>query len=262
MEDPDFYALAKEALLLNSLQDSVKEGIHRLSVFKEMLSRRAREVESTAKKGQQKLDVQLLNALVNERNELAGQLAEAEKKQDYKAFSAPDFAAADAQLQKLEQEYSVTAPELTAEERSQIKARIDRLTGMVLWNSMDEYQQNRSALVTALQTLDAQLNLLKHNFVRLKEDFGKGERFFSSKIERVSKLKHLYSSLQQDLGEELAGLDQRLTTKGVELLNQHYEQIDSYYVRSQLALVNLYDDLALADLKKSQAKKAQGEAPL
>ncbi|OZG73514.1 hypothetical protein BTA51_10890 [Hahella sp. CCB-MM4] len=262
MEDPEFYGLAKEALQLNSLQGAVEDGLHQLTVFKKMLTRRAKEIGGAAAKGQKKLDTRMLNALVDERNELAKSLAEAEKKQDYQAFSLPEYANAGKKLEQLQAEMQSLSGQLSERERQDYEQRIQRLKGLVLWNSVDEYKQNRVDVVTTMQSVDDQLNQLKENFLRLKDDFGRGHGLFQSKIERVQKLTSLYSDLRQDLDIELKELDNELTRQGVELLKQHRDQIDSYYVRSQLALVNLYDDLALADLEKSKAKSDKGEAPL
>ena len=262
MEDPEFYVLAKEVLQLNDLSISIADGQDQLTVFQKMLTRRAKEVGNAAQKDQRKLDPKVLNAVVEERNALAKSLAEAEASREYQEFTPAQYASATARITEMNEELQKLQGQLTAAEKQTYRERVERLKGVILWNSMDEYKQNRAALVSDMQAIDAQLVQLKENFIRVKEDLGRGNGLFDNKLKKVKQLSGAYSVLAQDLAGELKTLDKELTAKAITLLGRHREQIDSYYVRSQLSLVNLYDDLALADLEKSKAKAAKAESAL
>ncbi len=262
MEDPEFYELAKEELQLNELLESILTGQNQLSVYKKTLAQRAKEVGGAAKKGQGKLDAKMLNAVVDERNALAKSLAEAEANRDYQEFTPAQFASAGERIVVLNKELLKLDDQLTVAEKKALHDRVDRLQGAILWDSMDGYKQNRAALVADMQAIDVQLVQLKDNFVRIKEDLGRGNGLFDNKLKKVQHLAGQYSLLMRDLTSDIKLLDKELTAKAVVLLNQHRQQIDSYYVRSQLSLVNLYDDLALADLEKSKAKAQNEETPL
>ncbi|MDG9667941.1 hypothetical protein ONV78_09375 [Hahella sp. CR1] len=104
----------------------------------------------------------------------------------------------------------------------------------------------------ALRELDEKLNQLKDNFVSVQGGLRQGGDLYKAQLRKVETLQTEFSGMQRELAGKINDYDKKLSQLAVKLLQQHWREIDGYHVRSQLALVNLYDDLAVAELRKKQ----------
>ncbi|AZZ93077.1 hypothetical protein EUZ85_21000 [Hahella sp. KA22] len=122
-----------------------------------------------------------------------------------------------------------------------------------LAKSAAEASDDQKALqLLALRDLDDALNKLKENFVSVQGGLHQGGDLYKTQLRKVAALQKEFSAMQRELAGKINDYDKKLSQLAVKLLQQHWREIDGYHVRSQLALVNLYDDLAVAELRKKQ----------
>ncbi|ABC29416.1 FOG: TPR repeat [Hahella chejuensis KCTC 2396] len=112
--------------------------------------------------------------------------------------------------------------------------------------------EQRALQLLALRDLDEALTRLKENFVSAQGDLSQGGNLYKTQLRKVESLQKEFSSMQRELAGKIDDYDKKLSQLAVKLLQRHWREIDGYHVRSQLALVNLYDDLAVAELRKKQ----------
>ncbi|GAA3964447.1 hypothetical protein [Allohahella marinimesophila] len=115
------------------------------------------------------------------------------------------------------------------------------------------------SLVAELEYVDRILVQARQEFVSLRKQIAAAESGFSDLQGRISTLRDRYSAALQRSDTVIAEYEGLLAKRGDELLQRHYDNIEDFYLRSQLSLVNLYDDLAIDELEKMQADKMRTE---
>ena len=122
-----------------------------------------------------------------------------------------------------------------------------------------ELKKASISLVAELEYVDRILVQARQEFVSLRKQMTAAESGFSELQGRIAALRERYASAVERSGKVIAEYEGLLAAKGDELLSRHYDNIEDFYLRSQLSLVNLYDDLAIGELEKMQADKMRAE---
>ncbi|MAM87402.1 MAG: hypothetical protein CME36_08865 [unclassified Hahellaceae] len=115
------------------------------------------------------------------------------------------------------------------------------------------------SLVAELEYVDRILVQARQEFVSLRKQMAAAESGFSDLNDRIATLRDRYSAALERSDAVIAEYEGLLAKRGDELLQRHYDNIEDFYLRSQLSLVNLYDDLAIDELEKMQADKMRSE---
>jgi hypothetical protein len=118
------------------------------------------------------------------------------------------------------------------------------------YKTLSEGPQKLAAAVE-IRALDGELHVLKRRYGSVTEKVADASGFYASQLKEVLELSARFKQLRSDLQTEIAEIDRQLTEEALGLLESHRLYIDDYYVRSQLALVNLYDEIAVSELQKS-----------
>lgn len=109
----------------------------------------------------------------------------------------------------------------------------------------------KQAATLQIKALDGELRMLKSRYQNLSGATANTGGFYQEQLRSVDALRLQFKQLQNDLKGQVSEIDEQLKTRAMELLNAHRDYIDDFFVRSQLALVTLYDEIAVTDLKKS-----------
>ncbi|MBK8971496.1 MAG: hypothetical protein IPM37_09080 [Hahellaceae bacterium] len=110
----------------------------------------------------------------------------------------------------------------------------------------------KQAATLQIKALDGELRMLKSRYQNLSgRTTSANGGFYQEQLRAIDALRVQFRQLQSELQAQVADIDQGLETQAVKLLNTHHDYIDDFFVRSQLALVTLYDEIAVTDLKKS-----------
>lgn len=109
----------------------------------------------------------------------------------------------------------------------------------------------KEAAALEIRSLDGELKALKRRYGQWRERHQDSRAFHAGQLTQAQGLSGQLRELSRDLDTEIAELDRGLTELATTLLDEHRDFIHDYYIRAQLALVNLYDDIAVAELEKS-----------
>ncbi len=250
MAEPEFFQQAKELLMMEEQARQVNRTREKLDVFASMLRKKANLFSGSGKQVSQLVREKDINSLVAERNALAKAFVEAEKSRDYQRLLEADYAKAQQHLESTKKAFQDLNNKLTQAERAAFKDRIARLEGLILWRAMDDYKKNHQELAATLNAMDSHLQELKNNFVRLQTQLQKGKGYFQEKLVMINQLQAKYADLETAVTTYIEELQGKLTRKAIDRLVVYRGKINHYHVRSQLALVNLYDDIAIAEADK------------
>ena len=139
------------------------------------------------------------------------------------------------------------------------KALVERRNALVADYRKLAEGPSKQAAAAEIRGLDGELRILGKRYRSVAAKVADARGFYEGQLRQVSDLASRFALLHKDLRGEIATIDQQLTTQALALLDKHREYIDDYYVRSQLALVNLHDETAVAELQKSA--EVQGMEP-
>lgn len=109
----------------------------------------------------------------------------------------------------------------------------------------------KTLAATEIRSLDIELRVLKRRYESVRERLTDTQGFFRRQLEETGKIRQEFERLVAEIDREIKALDESLSATAREELEKHRKQMHNYYIRSQLALVNLYDDIAVSELQKS-----------
>ncbi len=245
MSDEHFYQSAKTLLELRELQKTVQQGGQRLKVFEGMLKDQQKGFHDRVSKSASKTRVRTFNELVAQRNRLAQELQSAERERDYLQFLPLEQGDQYERIEILKREAGSRSTGGPDSGRTQ--DRLKRLEGILLWDGMVNFDRNRQSVRATMSTMDEQVSLYKDNLQRFQERASIGPDQYRESLERVQSLIRTNTRLSRELDGLVAEIDVALTAQAVELLDKHHNVMGRYKLEGQMALLNLFDQVSVAN---------------
>lgn len=258
MADETFYRRAKTILELRELQKILDQGESNLGIFQKMVETQQQKASrsSTARPLKQKASE--LNALVNERNRLVKDIEGAEKEQDYFRLAPPLMLAQKHRIDQLKAELHRLQLQGGGQDVEQKLAKLRLLEGELLWRAMSDFDANRQRARRHVASLDEQIHHYKEGLKRLSERVDDAGHY-SSERDRIAKLRTRTTALSKQLQQLVAEENQAVTRMAIERLERHRARMEEHKRLSQVALVNLLDDIAVRQASRMVRPERGGQ---
>ena len=251
MADESFYRRAKTVLELRALQKTLDQGESNLSIFRKMVETQRQKSDRSATTRTLKEKAAALNGLVNARNRLVQEIESAEKDKDYFRLAPPKVLAQKRNVEDLKAELRRLQQEGRGGKEVDLKLeKLQLLEGDLLWRAMSDFDANRQQARRHVAGLDEQLNLYREGLKRFNNRLNKDSGQSPSELDRIDKLRTRTAALSKQLQQLLNEESRVITTLAIERLQQHRTRMQDHRRQSQIALVNLLDDIAVRQVNR------------
>src|SRR5690606_31149476 len=251
MADESFYRRAKTVQELRALQKTLDKGESKLSIFRKMVEKQRQKSDRSATTRTLKEKAAALNGLVNARNRLVQEIESAEKDKDYFRLAPPKVLAQKRNVEDLKAELRRLQQEGRGGQEVDLKLeKLQLLEGDLLWRVMSDFDANRQQARRHVAGLDEQLNLYREGLKRFNNRLNKDTGQSPSELDRIDKLRTRTAALSKQLQQLLNEESRVITTLAIERLQQHRTRMQDHRRQSQIALVNLLDDIAVRQVNR------------
>ena len=246
MTDDAFFDQARELMQLQVISRQLSDNRARLEILANAVSATSRHGKKGGKARLSKLKSQL-NTLVQRRNALVNAYQEATARQDFARIGSDRLLQARQDLEQLVADLKVLRAKLPEQDYQKLASRATRVHGRILWEEMDHLEDAKATFRERIQAIDGLINQMRDGLGRVEARLAKGRAHFQARLQQINSLLKRIRAAEKRMNRLLVKADRRVTQMALERLDAHDASMGRYLVRSQLALVNLYDQLAVAE---------------
>ena len=156
------------------------------------------------------------------------------------------------------EEIIVTNPALVD---PQVRARVKRLRGVVLWQVHSEYDQRLTDAYNNLVSLDKviqQLNIRYNSFIRTRQAATQSYEGYTIPIRQM---RTRIFTAQRKLKGVMAKQGRMLETMAINELDRRRKRLEEYQIKARFALAESYDRATKAQLDAEIVKQTQAQNP-
>ena len=156
------------------------------------------------------------------------------------------------------EEIILTSPSLVDQ---QVKTRVKRLRGVVLWQVHSEYDQRLTDAYNNLVSLDKviqQLNIRYNSFIRTRQAATQSYEGYTIPIRQM---RTRIFTAQRKLKGVMAKQGRMLETMAINELDRRRKRLEEYQIKARFALAESYDRATKAQLDAEIVKQTQAQNP-
>jgi len=252
MADNQLHQLAKQSIELAFLYENLSLWEHNLSVYDEMLKQRISGYYQRIKKADTNNRAKRINTISNEANKLKISLATAENNQDVLSVAAGRTLRRLESVNELDTYLLKIKADISVREFKDLKQRIDRLNGLVMWEASEQYERNLRLTQETLRVLDKEVERYKAGLETFEGLISKGPVNLESFKQRVTNLKKNIITQKQELSVVRKQQDKALTEHVISVLQTKKLEFVTYHETAQQRLAHLYEYVAMVQYSNKQ----------
>ncbi len=252
MSDNELHQLAKQSIELAFLNDNLSLWEHNLSVYDEMLKQRISGYYQRIKKANTNSRAQRINNISNEASKLKVSLESAEQARNVFSVAAGHTLRRMDSVNELDRNLLKIKSLISAREYTDLKQRLARLNGLVMWEASEQYERNLRLTQETLGVLDKEVERYKEGLKTFEGLIAKGPVSLESFKQRVSSLKKKIIIKKQELGVVRQQQDKALTEHVLKVLNVKKLEFIAHHETAQQRLAHLYEYVAMVQYSNKQ----------
>ena len=252
MSDSQLHQLAKQSIELAFLDENLSLWEHNLSVYDEMLKQRISGYYQRIKKADTSSRAKRINNISNEASKLKISLATAEQTQDVLSVAAGRTLRRLESVKELDKTLLKIKKDISPREFDDLKQRIKRLDGLVMWEASEQYERNLRLTQETLRVLDKEVERYKKGLEKFEGLIAKGPVKLESFKKRVSNFKKKIIAKKQELNVVRKQQDKALTEQVITVLQAKKIEFVAHHETAQQRLAHLYEYVAMVQHSNKQ----------
>ncbi|RMF14439.1 MAG: hypothetical protein D6758_11520 [Gammaproteobacteria bacterium] len=256
MTDAGFFGQVTELLQIRDMASSLEANRRKLAILEDAYRRAS---GGSTRQAVNKIDrlEQRLGQLIARRNDLVGAYKEALAANDFARIGSESLLKARKRLDAVVAELKRLKGVLPGPTYRELSRRAIRLRGRLVWEDMAGMDESRQSFADRIKVLDGLIASMRDSISRLRERARNGRVHFAERMQQIQRMRARADATGDRLQRVLKTMDQAMTTEAINRLEQHLDRMARFHVRSQLALVNLYDALAVAEYAPERVRENQ-----
>ena len=252
MSDSELHQLAKQSIELAFLDENLSLWEHNLSVYDEMLKQRISGYYWRVNKADTTGREKRINNISSELEKLKVSLATAEQSQDMLSVAAGHTLRRLESVNDLDRFLIKIKGDISAREFNDLKQRINRLNGLVMWGASEQYERNLRLTQETISVLSKEVARYKTGLEEFEDLISKGPVKLELFKQRVSNYKKKVITKKQALSLVRKQQDKAFTDHVITVLQAKKGEFVTHHETAQQRLAHLYEYVAMVQYSNKQ----------